>query len=354
MMENQKAIKFIEDSFLSPLINDSNITDITFNGKDIYYLDNFLGRRKSEIQIDESTAKDFIRQIANLTEKQFSFQSPKLNVSIGRYRINAVHPSIARLNNDHCLNFAIRSASNKPLITDSSTFLNAELVSLLKILLHSNISLVIGGLTGSGKTEFQKYLLRSMPEYSRVIVIDNVLELDNLSLNNNLDLNIWLSDEKNKEATIQELVRNALRSNPDWLLVAESRGKEMIEVLNSAMTGHPIITTIHSMDLNSMPTRIARMILMNEQRQDFETLMQDIFYHFRFYIYLRREISKDGFVHRYIEEVAEFNQKGRKTPIYSCKKGIKRVFKMRKEVLEYLDYENDEEFKKYFVEEEKE
>ena len=124
----------------------------------------------------------------------------------------------------------------------------------------------------------------------------------------------------------------------------------MIEVLNSAMTGHPIITTIHAMDLNSMPTRIARMVLMNEQKQDFDILMQDVYYNFRFYVYLRRVINKNGIVQRYVEEVAEFDQKGRKSRIYWCKKGEKHIEKIRPEVLEYLDYEDEKEFQKFFVE----
>ena len=350
-MDNLKALKFIEESFLSPLIKDSNVTDISYNGKSIYYLDNFLGRCKSDIQIDENIARDFIRQLANLSEKQFSYQSPKLDVSIDRFRINAVHPSIARRKNVHCLTFAIRSASNEPIITDDSTFLNAELVSLFRVLLRSKVSMVIGGLTGSGKTEFQRYLLRSMPMNTRIIVIDNVLELDNLSLERELDLNIWQSDEKNKEATVQELVKNALRSNPDWLIVAESRGKEMVEVLNSAMTGHPIITTIHSLDINSMPTRIGRMVLMNEQKQDFDMLMQDIYYNFRFYIYLKREIGEDGLVSRFIEEVAEIDEKGRKSTIFLRKNGKITLNLIREEVLDHLNYKGDLDFQKYFVEE---
>lgn len=353
-MENQKALRFIEDSFLSPLLNDPNVTDITYNGECIYYLDNYHGRQKSNIQIDDSQAKDFIRQIANLAEKQFSFQSPKLNVSVGRYRINAVHPSIARINNDRCLNFAIRIASSSPIITNESTFLNAELISLFRALLKSNVSIVIGGTTGSGKTELQRYLIRSMPSNTRIVVIDNILELDNLVLERDLDINIWQSDEKNNETTIQELVKNALRSNPDWLIVAESRGKEMVEVLNSAMTGHPIITTIHALSINGMPTRIGRMVLMNEkQNQDFDILMQDIYYCFRFYIYLKREIVPNGLVKRYIEEISEFDQTGKKTIIYQNLKGNIMVNKIREEALKLLSYEDDDEFKKFYVEENK-
>ena len=348
-MDKEKLLLTLENSFLSSLLSDSQITDISYNGESIFYLHNLSGREKSSISISENDAKDFIRQIANLAEKQFSFQNPKLDVSFGKYRINAVHPSISRKNNEKCLTFSIRISSEKPIIKNDPTFLNAELISLFNVLLRSKVSIVIGGITGSGKTEFQKYLISSLEKYTRIIIIDNVLELDNLSLDNELDINIWQSDENNKETSIQELVKNALRSNPDWLIVAESRGKEMIEVLNSAMTGHPILTTIHAFDINSMPTRIARMVLMNEQSQNFDVLLTDIFYNFRFYIYLKRDIGPDGHVRRYIDEVAELDIKGNKTTIYKNK----RFYPIRKEVLEILNYEGDKSFIKTFIKENK-
>ena len=352
-MDKLKTLNFIESSFLSPLLKDENITDISYNGENIFFVHNILGRKKSDLSVSENDMRDFIRQISNLTEKQFSFQAPKLDASIGKYRINAVHPSIARKDNEHCINFCIRIAASKPVITEKSNFLNAELICLLDVLIKSKVSIIIGGITGSGKTELQKYLITLMEENTRVIVIDNILELDNLSLDSSLDFNVWQADEKNKEMSIQELVKNALRSNPDWLIVAESRGKEMIEVLNSAMTGHPIITTVHAFDINSMPTRVARMVLMNEQKQDFSILMMDIFYNFRFYIYLRRQFNKDKSINRYIEEIAVFDEKGHKNTLYFNKHNQIKTFKVSKSLLENLDYEDNEYFKKVYLEGEK-
>ena len=349
-MDKDKAISYIENSFLRELLSNKDITDISYNGADIYFLHNQVGRQKSKIKIDEEDAKDFIRQIANLCEKQFSYQTPKLDVSVGKYRINATHQSIARRNNENCLNFSIRIAGNLPLINRTSSFLNAQLICLFDVLLMSKISIAIGGGTGSGKTELQKYLITSLPEYTRLIVIDNVLELDNLNIDD-LDINIWQADEKNKETTIQELVRNALRSNPDWLIVAESRGKEMIEVLNSAMTGHPIITTLHALDAESMPKRIARMVMMNDQKQDYQLVMQDINYIFRFYVYLKREITSDGKVIRFIKEVAEIDENGTKNTIYLDDDGVKHFYRIRKSTLKLLNYKNNQLFIDTFVKE---
>lgn len=339
-MDSSKAIEFLNRSFLSELLNKEDLTDISFNGTSFFYVTNTQGRLYSDIKVEFSEIKDFLRQIANMTEKQFSYQSPFLDVSVGPYRINAVHQSIARKNNEDTLTFSIRKAGQKGLINDSSGYLCPELVSLFEILLDENISFVIGGITGTGKTELQKYFVSKMKDNTRIIVIDNVLELSNVFTPNNLDLNIWQVDEKNKEANIQALVRNALRSNPDWLIVAESRGAEMIEVLNSAMTGHPIITTLHALDAKSMPSRIGRMVLMNDKKMDFESVMQDIYYHFRFYIYLKKEFKSSGNVERYISDIIQLDENGKSHHIYQYHRK-KRIFNaLSKEFLSLLKEEN--------------
>ena len=305
-MDIDKTITFFESSFLRPLLEKSSVTDISYNGKDIYYVDNLLGRLKSNIKISSQEAKDFIRQIANLSEKQFSFQSPKLDVSFGKYRFSAVHQSICRKGNQESVCFSIRIASST-LRFDKENELDEEVKELLDVLIKSNVSIVIGGITGSGKTELQKYLISRMEENTRVIVIDNILELDQFIPKQDLDLNIWQVDEKRDAASIQSLVVTALRSNPDWLIVAESRGKEMLDVLNSSLTGHPIITTIHAFDISSMPTRMTRMVMMNNQKSSFEDIHNDISYHMRFYIYLKRKYHTKGMVQRYISSIGYLN-----------------------------------------------
>ena len=307
-MDIDKTITFLENSFLKELFAKKDITDISYNGKDVYYVDNYLGRLKSDVSVTKQEAKDFVRQIANLTEKQFSFQNPNLDVSFGKYRFNAVHQSISRKNNEECVCFSIRIASSV-LRFESDDSLDEVTRELLNTLINSGVSIVIGGITGSGKTELQKYLISNMKESTRVIVIDNILELDQFTPKADLDLNVWQVDDKREEASIQNLVRSALRSNPDWLIVAESRGKEMLEVLNSSLTGHPIITTIHAFDLASMPIRMTRMVMMSDHNTSFDDIYNDISYHMRFYIYLKRKYLTNGKVKRYISSIGYLNGK---------------------------------------------
>ena len=313
-MDKERAVSFIENSFLSSLVTNKDVTDISFNGQDIYYVSNTKGRCKSKIVIEHQVAKDFIRQVANIAEKQFSFTSPVLDTSIGRYRINATHQSIGRIQDEGALTFSIRIASAEERINRFSDFFTKDIVELIRTILDNHQSIVIGGLTSSGKTEFQKFLLRSLKENERVIVIDNVMELDQIR-NEYLDLTCWQVDTNNEYISSSLLIRNALRNNPDWLILAEARGAEMVDVLASAMTGLPIITTIHSRDCHSLPYRMGRMMMQSTQRIDYKEALNDIRYHFHYYFYLKKEI-KDKKVKRFISEINFVNDNGKAYQIY--------------------------------------
>ena len=340
-MDSDRIAKYIELSFIGDLLKDENITDISYNGSSIYYLHNFEGRKLSDIQISTGDAKDFIRQIANLSEKQFSFQSPILDVSASKYRLNAVHNSIGRFKEEQAITFSLRIASSKPRITDRSDFVSKELISFFKAVIKSKIPIVIGGITGSGKTEFQKYLFTKMEPATRLVVIDNVLELSQNQFTENLDINVWQADERDISTSIQLLVKNALRSNPDWLIIAESRGGEMLEILKSVMTGHPVITTLHAQSVENMPNRIARMVMMNDKRSDYQEVIQDVYDNFPLHIFLKRKITKQGRVKRYIDSIALFDKKGRIHKVYESNSNGDNYHPLPKSFLAFFEEVDD-------------
>lgn len=303
---NEKLIKYIEESFLKDLLHSEGVTDVFYNGEFIFYLHNKTGRMKSSIKVSSSDVLDFIRQIANYSEKQFSYVNPFLDVSVGRYRINAVHPSIVRINNEKSCSFSIRIGSTESRITDDYDFIDDECRKYLFKALENEKSIVIAGPTGSGKTELQKYLLLNLHNNARIIVLDNVEELEFIRTNDDIDLTSWQISQNNPNATIQELVRNALRSNPDWLVVAESRGKEMNEILNSVMTGHPIITTIHAETIFDVPMRLCRMVEMADITQKHDSILDDIYNHIKICVFVQRKIDPINGVKRYVETIGEF------------------------------------------------
>ena len=313
---NEKLIGYIENSFIGPLLKDTEITDVTYNGVSFFYVHNDKGRLKADIKVSSEEVMNFIRQIANFSEKQFSYTIPSLDVSIGKYRLNAMHPSIVRVENDKSCSFALRIGSKETRIMSNSEFINNECEKYLTECLTNEKSIMIAGPTGSGKTELQKYLLSKLKKNSRVIVIDNVQELENLRQFEDLDLTSWQVTQNNPNASMEELIRNALRSNPDWLVVAEARGKEMSEVLTSVMTGHPIISTVHAYSLEAIPKRVCRMIMKADPSEKYKYIFDDVYEHIKIYVYLNRKFGEDGKVHRFIESIGELQKDGTMKIIY--------------------------------------
>ncbi|MCR4561884.1 MAG: CpaF/VirB11 family protein [Bacilli bacterium] len=301
------AIIYTENSFLKDYLFLDGVTDISYNGSALFYTTNYLGRRKAKTSPSEKEVGDFLRQIANLVERQFSYTSPVLDVSFGRYRLNALFMSIVRKANKKTYSFAIRIASEEIKIHEEDPFFGGDSAMILKSLIEKGESIIIGGKTSSGKTELEKWLISIMKENTRVIVIDNVEELDLID-DPKLDLTTWIVNEGVNGGSFSGLIKNALRNNPDYIVVAEARGEEMLDALISAMSGHPILTTIHAQDILSMPDRMVRLAMMANKRNEKKDLFDDIAHHMRYYVYLEKKEEEDGTMNRYIDSIGVLDE----------------------------------------------
>lgn len=299
-----KAYEYINNSFLKPLLSNKKITDISYNGKDLYYQDN-KGKHKSNIKLSLENANNFIRQIANLTEQMFSLTTPILDVSIQEYRFNAVHSSICRKLYEKCATFALRKGS-KGINADTIIATTPNKVfAFLKTAIQNKKSIVICGETGSGKTELQKYLLTFCNRNSRIIVIDNVSELIGID-SSNMDITYWQYDVHSSYCTLDDLISNSLRFNPDWTIITEARGKEMYPIIRSILTGHPLITTIHAKNLETTPSRILQMIMQSTNNTiDPSILMNEIYSAFDIGVHVAIKYE-NGVLIRYIDQVGVF------------------------------------------------
>lgn len=311
---NLKLIEFIENSFLKELLERESITDISFNGEKLFYQDNLSGRLQSDLVVTNDEVYAFLRQIANLTDQQFSIANPILDVSVGRYRISALHSSLARKNRDKVFNFSIRLGYDKLRIKDDGSFINKRALSLLDEAINKKCSIVIAGKTGTGKTEFQKFLISRMNENTRIILIDNINEFETNYFKDNLDSQTWLVN--NQKNNFDDLIKNALRNNPDWLVVGEARGEEMKACLNSTMSGSPTITTMHARDSESIYHRIARMCMINSKNLVFEETLEDVKEHFKFLVYVKKIFDeKTKSYVRYVDTIST-NDKGKFLEVY--------------------------------------
>ena len=142
-----------------------------------------------------------------------------------------------------------------------------------------------------------------------------------------------------------------MRHNPDWLIVSEARGEEMNDVLNTAMTGIPIITTIHSIDSKSSPFRMARIIMAADKKIEYESLLENIFHHFKIFVHLRRVENKDKSIKRYISSIVQVDDDGKITEIYNDNLKTKKYAKLSKKFLETIYFPKNTVHLKEFINE---
>lgn len=302
-MDKEAIINYIESSFIKDILIEKDITDISYNGKDIYFATNLKGREKSGVEISQNEAKDFLRQIANMSEKQFNYLNPILDINIGKYRLNAINNSVGRVLEDGVVTFSLRIASLEAKISHDEKFMSKEVEDLLDSFIINHRSIVIAGVPGTGKTELQKYLISRIKSQERILIIDETIELSMLQSRLDHDITVWQADDKNKESNVSSLIKNGLRNNPDWMIISEARGEEMNDILTSAMTGIPIITTIHSYDAFTAPNRMAKMIMLSEKKMGYEDVMMNIKEHFNVFIYLKKVETKKGEIKRFISSI---------------------------------------------------
>lgn len=118
--------------------------------------------------------------------------------------------------------------------------------------LRCNVSLLIGGSTGSGKTTLAAALLQAIAEEKRVVIIEEARELP--VLHDSVAVEVGHSN-----LSFAECVYFSLRQKPDLVVVGEVRGREGLAMLQAAATGHPGIATIHANDVQSALKNLERM-----------------------------------------------------------------------------------------------
>ena len=154
-------------------------------------------------------------------------------------RVNAVVYPIA-LNGPV---LTIRRFPERPIMMEdliANHSITAQAANFLKKMVVAGYSILIGGGTASGKTTFLNALSNYIPSDERVITIEDCAELQIQGVNNLVRLETKPANmEGNKEITIRDLIRSALRMAPDRIIVGEIRGAEAVDMLQAWNTGHP-------------------------------------------------------------------------------------------------------------------
>lgn len=304
-------LKF-ENEILSKLFKDKNITDISFNGNDIYVQDNKKGRYKLEEVVEYKDIDDYIKQLTYESNKEFNNEEPILNLDYPGLRVSALHKSISPYGTTASLRISLPELK----IKNEEEIATREIFELLKACIKSKSNILISGKTGSGKTELQKLLIKYINDTDKIVLIEDTLDTHLKEIYPKKDILSWkTNDMTEKMIDFDDLIKASLRNNPDWILISEVRGSEAYSMLKSALSGHHIITTLHS---NNAKNNIERLIHLCKEKYDLEQILlgkmiSDIF---DLGIHVDYEISKNG-IKRFVVEVVEYIGYDEKGVIYN-------------------------------------
>jgi len=117
-----------------------------------------------------------------------------------------------------------------------------------------NGMILVTGPTGSGKsTSLYAALSELNQASSKIITVEDPVEY-RLSRVNQVQVNTKIG------LTFARVLRTALRQDPDIIMVGEMRDAETVEIgVSAAMTGHLVLSTLHTNDTVSTATRLMDM-----------------------------------------------------------------------------------------------
>jgi len=132
-------------------------------------------------------------------------------------------------------------------------FATGEMLDFLAMCIRYGVSTVIAGATSSGKTTLLNALLGSIPYNKRIFTIESgsrelslVKEENGKIINNVVHTLSRPSDNPTYDISQEQLVIASLRFNPDIVAVGEMRDIEGYSAVESSLTGHTVVSTVHS------------------------------------------------------------------------------------------------------------
>ncbi len=250
---------------LETLLQDDSVNDILVNGPHRIFVE-----RDGKLQLTDITFKDekhllrIIDKIVSAVGRRVDESNPYVDARLADgSRFNAMVPPIAV---DGSL-VSIRKFKKEKLgIPDLVRFgaFSEHMAIYLEAAVATRLNIIVSGGTGSGKTTTLNALSSFIDNSERILTIEDTAELQ-LQQSHVGRMESRPPNVEGKGAVSQrDCLKNALRMRPDRIIVGETRGDEVIDMLQAMNTGHDgSMTTIHANSSRDAVSRLENMIAMS-------------------------------------------------------------------------------------------
>ena len=258
---------FFEVTGLGPLetlLKDDSVNDILVNGPHQIFVE-----RNGRLQLTDITFKDerhllrIIDKIVSAVGRRVDESNPYVDARLADgSRFNAMVGPIAV---DGSL-VSIRKFKKEKLGIDDLVRFGAmteEMAAYLQAAVATRLNIIVSGGTGSGKTTTLNALSSFIDDNERILTIEDTAELQLQQTHVGRMESRPANVEGRGAVSQRDCLKNALRMRPDRIIVGETRGEEVIDMLQAMNTGHDgSMTTIHANSARDGISRLENMIAM--------------------------------------------------------------------------------------------
>ncbi len=288
---------------LKPYLEDDDITDISYSNNGQIHLKT-LSKGIYRIEnpaINNAFMEKLAFQCANVMGKTFNMAYPMLDAESAELRLNFLHDSIAR----NGIAVVIRKTPAKIRLEKdkiiAEKYITLEVHDFLIKCVEGHCNIIVCGETGSGKTEFIKYLGSKIKENEKIITVEDTLELHLDRIFPHRDI---VAMKTNNIASYSDILVACMRQNPKWILLSEVRSAEAVMSMRNAISsGHYILSTIHADKAASIPNRMYSLL---ETNQDIDQFLKSIYRYVQLGVYVRG--YQDKVTKKFVREIAEVTE----------------------------------------------
>jgi pilus assembly protein CpaF len=249
-----------------PLLDDPSVTEILINGHKTVYFERDGKLHRSELAFaSPALLVAAARNIAEYTGRSIDDDNHSMDARLpDGSRVHVIVPPSSR--SGCCISirkFKKSTFNLGSLVASGSMSDEAREFLSLCVLLHKNM--VIAGGTGSGKTSLLNALSAEIPEYERIVVIE-----DSSELQLHQPHTVYLEAQPARpdgtgRVTIRDLFVDSLRMRPDRIVVGEIRRGEALDLVQSMISGHAgSLTTVHATTAYDAAVRLETLSLMSD------------------------------------------------------------------------------------------
>ncbi len=249
---------------LEALLQDDTVNDILVNGPKQIFVE-----RDGKLELSDIVFKDekhllrIIDKIVSAVGRRVDESNPYVDARLqDGSRFNAMVPPIAV---DGSLVSIRKFKKDKLGIDDLVRFgaFSEEMAAFLQAAVSTRLNVIVSGGTGSGKTTTLNALSSFIDNAERILTSEDTAELQLQQTHVGRMESRPPNVEGKGEVSPRDCLKNALRMRPDRIIVGETRGEEVIDMLQAMNTGHDgSMTTIHANNARDGISRLENMIAM--------------------------------------------------------------------------------------------